>query len=109
MGRSLDGKAPFRVILNQSLAIATNVYLMLYPRRPLRRQMVSASAYQKALATLSQIVDAEWRANGRVYGGGLYKVEPRELGRLAAGSLLEAFPGLTTEVADQMQLRLGAR
>ena len=86
MGRSSDGKAPFRVILNESRAIATNVYLMLYPRSLLRRALGQESGRRSVLDCLKRMVDSDWRSNGRVYGGGLYKVEPRELGRLAAGS-----------------------
>ena len=58
MGRSSNGAAPFRVILNRSRAIATNVYLMLYPRKPLRREMASESGERAVLASLNRIVDA---------------------------------------------------
>ena len=107
MGRSSDGTAPFRVILNQSQAIATNVYLMLYPKKPLQRQMASGSTLRTVLASLNRIVDAEWETNRRVYGGGLYKVEPRELGRLAADVLVDALPGLGCAVSEQIQLEFG--
>ena len=107
MGRSSDGAAPFRVILNQSRAIATNVYLMLYPKASLRRQMASESRHRKVLASLNSIVDKEWKTSRRVYGGGLYKVEPRELGRLAADGLLDVLPELGSAVRGQMQLGLG--
>ena len=109
MGRSSDGTAPFWVILNQSQAIATNVYLMLYPKKPLQRQMASESGHRTILALLNRIVDSEWQTNRRVYGGGLYKVEPRELGRLAADALLTALPEIGSPALGQMQLHLQGR
>ena len=107
MGRSSNGATPFRVILNRSRAIATNVYLMLYPKTPLRREMACGSRERAVLASLNRIVEAEWETNRRVYGGGLYKVEPRELGGLAADVLVDALPGLGSAVAGQMRLELG--
>ena len=105
MGRSSNGAPPFRIILNESQAIATNVYLMLYPKPPLERPMASESARRSILASLRRIVDAEWTTNRRVYGGGLYKVEPRELGGLAADSLVDTFPELEA-VTGQTALEL---
>ena len=107
MGRSADGRAPFRVILNQSQAIATNVYLMLYPKKALRRRMTSEPDRRAVLEALHRIVEAEWETNRRVYGGGLYKVEPRELGRLAADALVDALPGLDSAASRQTRLEFG--
>lgn len=104
MGRSADGRAPFRVILNQSRAIATNVYLMLYPKKTLRRRMTGNPDQRVVLAALRRIVETEWETNRRVYGGGLYKVEPRELGRLAADALVDALPGLGSTASRQTRL-----
>ena len=104
MGRSSDGRAPFRVILNESQAIATNVYLMLYPRGALRRTMAQEPDSRAVRACLQRIVDSDWKENGRVYGGGLYKVEPRELGRLPANVLLDAFPMLSMTRSEQIPL-----
>ena len=109
MGRSSNGAAPFRVILNQSRAIATNVYLMLYPKKPLRREMARESREHTVLYSLKRIVEAEWETNRRVYGGGLYKVEPRELGGLSADLLVDALPGLASAVPGQMRLEFGGR
>ena len=109
MGRSANGAAPFRVILNQSRAIATNVYLMLYPREPLKREMADEADERAVLASLNQIVEAQWETNRRVYGGGLYKVEPRELGSLAAAALVDAFPGLESVANGQMRLELAGK
>ena len=107
MGRSSNGAAPFRVILNQSRAIATNVYLMLYPKAPLRREIAGESSERAVLASLNQIVEAKWETSRRVYGGGLYKVEPRELAGIAADALVDALPGLRSAVPRQMRLELG--
>jgi len=106
MGRSSDGAPPFRVILNRSRAIATNVYLMLYPKKPLRREMAGESGERAVLASLNRIVEAQWETGRRVYGGGLYKVEPRELGGLSADALVDARPGLGVAVPGQMRLEL---
>ena len=109
MGRSSNGAAPFRVILNQSRAIATNVYLMLYPKKSLRREMAHEPRERAVLDSLNRIVEAEWETNRRVYGGGLYKVEPRELGGLSADLLVDALPGLASAVPGQMRLEFGGR
>jgi adenine-specific DNA-methyltransferase len=41
---------------------------------------------------------------GRVYGGGLYKMEPKELGNIPAKAVLEAIPGVSLK--NEMQMRL---
>ncbi len=109
MGRSSDGTPPFKIILNESRAIVTNVYLMLYPKPPLAHLMATESGRRSVLASLHRIVDAEWKTNRRVYGGGLYKVEPRELGCLAADELVETFPALDAAAGPrQMSIGFGA-
>ena len=87
-------------------AIATNVYLMLYPRKPLWREMVGESGGRAVLASLNRIVEAEWETSRRVYGGGLYRVEPRELASISAEALVDALPGLGSAVPGQMRLKL---
>ena len=42
---------------------------------------------------LRQIDTDAFIREGRVYGGGLYKMEPKELGRLAAEPVVEAMGG----------------
>ncbi len=93
MGRSTGGEAPFRMILNESQAIATNVYLMMYPKKGVERAMTRASGRRAVLAALQRSVQRDWKDNGRVYGGGLYKMEPKELGRLSANLVLRSLPG----------------
>ena len=94
MGRSSCGKAPFRVIHNRSQAIATNVYLMLYPKGRLSQMAQDASVQDATWASLRRIVEQEWRWGGRTYGGGLHKVEPGELARFPADALLDDLPEL---------------
>ncbi|KOP22543.1 modification methylase SalI (adenine-specific methyltransferase SalI) (M.SalI) [Hapalosiphon sp. MRB220] len=86
MGRQ-DTKTgrPFRFILNHSQAIATNVYLMLYPK-PVLASALSYHPQKIKLVwqALNKISDQMLMAEGRVYGGGLYKLEPKELGNVFA-------------------------
>ncbi len=87
-GREKD--RPFRFILNYSQAIAANVYLALYPKREL----------SKAISNNPQLVRAIWNAlnsisiemmleEGRVYGGGLHKLEPKELSNVSANTVAD--------------------
>lgn len=93
MGRSLEGRPPFRIILNQSKAVATNVYLMLYPKTPpLSKAIRFADGRELVWRALCRTMEAEWPRSGRVYGGGLHKVEPGELGRLPADRLIDVCP-----------------
>lgn len=104
MGRSRNGKHPFRFIWNRSQAIAHNVYLMLYPKEPLRdairqRPELEAEIFEK----LQNISPDQFISEGRVYGGGLHKVEPKELAKIPAGDL---FKGLESTIRKGQQLSL---
>ena len=95
MGRNLGAKRsqPFRFILNKSQATAANVYLLLYPKRILQnaitRQPDLLEAIWKFLVSIpSEILLGE----GRVYGGGLYKMEPKELANVPAEAIAAILP-----------------
>ena len=93
MGRGRDEARPFRFVLNESDAIATNLYLMLQARGKLATQLrASASLRLAVLEGLSQITAANLKSAGRVYGGGLHKIEPKELANLCVDHLLEFLP-----------------
>ena len=85
MGRSRDGKHPFRFIWNRSQATAHNVYLMLYPRAVLRGVLTQHPEMESLVfEALQRITPAQIKSEGRVYGGGLHKVEPKELAQIPA-------------------------
>ena len=91
LGRS-DSKngRPFRFILNHSHATASNVYLMLYPKEPLNqwfREQPESKRWVWKL--LNEISSKSLLDEGRVYGGGLHKLEPKELGNVPAVALAE--------------------
>ncbi|MBQ7721489.1 MAG: Eco57I restriction-modification methylase domain-containing protein [Kiritimatiellae bacterium] len=97
MGRGKDDGTPVRFILNESAAIATNSFLMLYPKGSLRRVFAeSPEAREAAWRCLLSIPAGEFRRAGRCYGGGLQKMEPRELGDL-----------LCQKLADWLSERIG--
>ena len=83
MGRAEKGRSPFRFFLNRSRAIAHNVYLMLYPSVALQQWLMESPARnEELLGHLNALTTAAITEEGRSYGGGLNKIEPRELGRL---------------------------
>ena len=85
MGRLGSSGNPFRFSWNQSQATAANVYLLLYPKNPLKDALVQRpDLYPVVLASLQGIKADHLIGEGRVYGGGLHKIEPKELARLSA-------------------------
>lgn len=69
----------FRFILNRSNALATNVYLLLYPRENIVDKIQDFGKLESVWKFLNNISDDIIARCGRVYGGGLHKLEPREL------------------------------
>ncbi|MBI4567998.1 MAG: Eco57I restriction-modification methylase domain-containing protein [Planctomycetes bacterium] len=95
MGRGADDHRPFRFIWNRSLAVGTNLYLMLYPAGSMRDMLARhPERAREVFDLLNQVTGQELRAAGRVYGGGLHKIEPSELGRVVARTLVERWPEL---------------
>lgn len=91
MGRSSVKTTAFRFIWNQSEAIAPNVYLLVYPRAELAA-FVGDSVERQALVfdLLKQIATEDIVRAGRTYGGGLHKIEPRELYRVSLAHIARA-------------------
>ncbi len=81
---------PIRFFWNRSRAITANVYLMLYPKPQLARLLAEDDTLaMQVLQTLEDISSSSLLRHGRVYGGGLYKLEPRELRELPAPKLAQ--------------------
>lgn len=88
IGRSDHDGKPFRFLLNNSKAIATNVYLMLYPLPVLAAKLQrNPDALRPLWQTLNRISKETLLGNGRVYGGGMHKLEPKELANVPADDL----------------------
>jgi adenine-specific DNA-methyltransferase len=80
---------PFRFILNHSSAIAPNVYLMMYPKSDLARLLSTHPEQCHSIwNALKSIPVQHLIAEGRVYGDGLHKLEPKELASASAEELL---------------------
>lgn len=98
IGRSDHERPPFRFLLNDSQATATNVYLMLYPK-PLLANCIRSNpdAMRLLWQTLNAIGRETLLGNGRVYGGGMHKLEPKELANVPADELA-AIVGLIAKI-----------
>ena len=103
IGRSKNnGRQPFRFILNHSNAIAHNVYLMLYPREDLAKAINQSAQLKRQIWNFLSGIDSNALMNeGRVYGGGMHKLEPKELGSVPVPSL----NNLLSEFAYKPQVR----
>jgi hypothetical protein len=103
MGRTRNGKHPFRFIWNRSQATAHNVYLMLYPKNLLREALTGQPELEATVfKALQRITPAQLLSEGRVYGGGLHKVEPKELGQIPARVVLEALPQIDFQLQGSL-------
>ena len=78
MGR---GSRPFRFVLNHSRATATNVFLMMVPKWKESELISGNSGFLRKLHAFLNDNSADLIDCGRVYGGGLHKIEPGELRR----------------------------
>jgi adenine-specific DNA methylase len=87
MGR--DKSNPFRLLLNLTNATVTNGYLMLYPRFDWKNSEINNKGILKKIYNrLLNILKSDIISFGRVYGGGLYKIEPNELMKLPIDDLI---------------------
>lgn len=81
---------PFRFIFNQSKATIPNVYLALYPRPFLLNAFrEDTTLMRKVWMFLNNIAPEQIVDSGRIYGGGLYKIEPNELATVPVSGLNE--------------------
>lgn len=87
MGRSGSNNEIFRFILNETDAIVTNGYLMLYPKQKYMKKMnqenIRLAVWEKLNSISKEIIERK----GRFYGGGLQKIEPKELLNIPADSI----------------------
>lgn len=106
IGRSNTRRGkPFRFILNHSRAIAANVYLLLYPKPTLARALaLDSSLARRVWEWLNRIQPGELLDEGRVYGGGLHKLEPNELANVRADGLQVLLPADTPAQLYQQTL-----
>ena len=102
MGRN---KKPFKFIRNHSTAIAPNVYLMLYPKKSLQaRIQTNPVLLTKIWQGLKNLQAIDLIREGRVYGGGLFKIEPKELGNTSLTKLAYLLPEMPVKQATQLSL-----
>ena len=99
MGRN---RKPFRFILNNSQAVAANVYLYLYPKPILQRLIEQNVTLAESIWELLNNLDTQlFIQNGRVYGGGLHKLEPKELQAIPIPEMCAIEPRLHIVKAQQ--------
>lgn len=105
MGRNLSKREkPFRFIFNRSQATAANVYLLLYPIPALAKALETDPALGQLVWKFLDSIPAETLLReGRVYGGGLYKMEPKELANVPADAIAALLPTVR-QPAKQGQL-----
>ena len=97
MGRgAVDGRL-FRFIRNDSDAVTTNVYLMLYPKKGFARRLRDEAVLDAVWRALNEIPPETLVSGGRTYGGGLHKLEPGELMMVPADPDVFGSPGTESQ------------
>lgn len=91
--RDTKSGRPFRFILNRSKATVANVYLAMYPMPSvLKAAERKPSLIRDIWEVLNQITPDQLLGEGRVYGGGLHKLEPNELANVDATAIADLLP-----------------
>lgn len=109
LGRSDTKRSqPFRFILNFSGATVANVYLAMYPVEALADALTAdAGLIERVWQALRALTAEQLLGEGRVYGGGLHKLEPRELANVDASDIVRLLP-LSAQPVAQPQLSIFA-
>jgi adenine-specific DNA-methyltransferase len=101
--RRTPNDVPFRFILNHSKATAANVYLLLYPRAQLSHALEqNPELARKIWNWLNALPPNAVLSEGRVYGGGLHKLEPRELGNVPADGITKLLGTFLKKTPQQL-------
>jgi hypothetical protein len=80
MGRGTNGEPPLHFVWNKSKGIATNTYLLLYPKPDLEKAIErDPSLEHKLFLVLQDASKSVLREKSRIHAGGLHKIEPRDL------------------------------
>lgn len=87
MCRNRKSNRTFRFILNKTSAIATNVYLMLYLKPEYEKLANKDNLLNKLWRELNSVSVDAISMHGRIYGGGLQKIEPGELMNIPANGI----------------------
>lgn len=106
IGRS-DAKngRPFRFILNNSKATVANVYLAMYPTGRLEHAIKEdKTLLRRVWVALNALKPEELLSEGRVYGGGLHKLEPKELANVDATAISKLLPCANSLSRKQMDI-----
>ncbi len=99
---------PFRFILNESRATVANVYLAMYPTPLLARALKNdKTLIYRVWRVLNTISTDQLLSEGRVYGGGMFKLEPKELANVDATAIAELIPDLKAESKPEQLTMLG--
>lgn len=109
LGRSnTKSGRPFRFILNNSSATVANVYLAMYPK-PLLAKAIEhdATLLRKIWEMLNRITPEQLLGEGRVYGGGLRKLEPGELANVDAAEIAALIPDFKPILSGQQLALFG--
>lgn len=109
IGRSNTKRGrPFRFILNESRATVANVYLAMYPTPLLARALKKDSALMRKIwCILNSLSSDQLLSEGRVYGGGMFKLEPKELANVDATAIAELVPTLNLEKRHEQLAMFG--
>lgn len=81
---SRSDKQPFRFVRNKSRAVVTTAYLCLYPN-----QSFTDGELDEICTSLNSIAPKTLINSGREYGGGLRKLEPKELLAVPFATMVE--------------------